>query len=616
MASVQQAVDVLLLARALSLAGEANRGAALVDRLARWLKPLTDPRLAATRVPRDAREAVMTRQAALVAARSLRALYDAEHLDDPKTWSEPLAVFWTAVPRLAVLAGERGPDDDGDRSPMQRWRSDREPPLAVVAPLLPWLLVATTGGDVAGTAVGVRVLVRPSDRGAVWLIESRGPAAASERVQVELAGALAHALAAVAVPGGSLTLPFEQAVWLAIEDGTRRPLRRGRVVERDAARFTLAVAGAGAIDADANVDPPADRPPVVEPPAPSPSPSLNDLPPPLPLPPEPWSEEEREQLGDALADARTYVDKAIADLQVGAAGGALAEPVRALALWHFRTDAEEDLKHIVETYRLVVRRLRAGPRLYFRMPLGLKVLSTVAETAFGDAPVWLGPLFFLSPPQTRAAIIIHELTHNAGKVASADGVLDHEIYRISDEYKRASRAEAMANAEHYAHFAVDDARNPDPGDPTARDPQLALSGQAAAGAAFGLDLATIQPRVVVTAQLTGAVTGPELRVVDPLLGLEMRYFPRTGETQHRVLAGLTLGGRIGPPGQAFYVDVRTGGFVGAELPGGAVVGGVIAHLAAHLWHKGFDLAAFLEAHVDLFDGVGNATIVGFSVGRL
>ena len=100
-------------------------------------------------------------------------------------------------------------------------------------------------------------------------------------------------------------------------------------------------------------------------------------------------------------------------------------------------------------------------------------------------------------------------------------------------------------------------------------------------------------------------------VFNPLLGAQLLYLPAAGDrTTHLAAAIGEIGLRIQRPVRGVYFDVRTGGYVGLELPGADVEAGLTGAIGfGYRWER-FELGAEARGLLDLTGDRDRVIVVG------
>lgn len=100
-------------------------------------------------------------------------------------------------------------------------------------------------------------------------------------------------------------------------------------------------------------------------------------------------------------------------------------------------------------------------------------------------------------------------------------------------------------------------------------------------------------------------------IFNPLLGAQLLYLPAVGDRSTHLAAALgEIGLRIQQPTRGVYFDVRTGGYVGVELPGAAVEAGLTGELGfGYRWER-LELGVAARGLLDLASDRNRVLILG------
>jgi hypothetical protein len=100
-------------------------------------------------------------------------------------------------------------------------------------------------------------------------------------------------------------------------------------------------------------------------------------------------------------------------------------------------------------------------------------------------------------------------------------------------------------------------------------------------------------------------------VFNPLLGAQLLYLPAAGDrTTHLAAAIGEIGLRIQQPVRGLYFDVRTGGYVGLELPGADVEAGLTGAVGFGFRWERLELGAEARGMLDLTGNRDRVIVVG------
>lgn len=315
-----------------------------------------------------------------------------------------------------------------------------------------------------------------------------------------------------------------------------------------------------------------------------------------------------DRLRPAIREAVNLATKAVADLRAKE----LTMRTRGALLLHFRTDADEARRVVSNRFEAIAKRLLSGDD-YFRSDGKCKSNQIAYTGGSPTADVYLCDEFFDEENDVqRGSHLIHELAHNFGATKNYSeylrrelpelfGYLDtsqlqHEVYKHNHEYRALDAKDALATADAYRFFALDNALG-------AGWSILLATGEVRAG----LARLTNEAQLSITLRGTAEVEPRILNVFSVVLGAEVRLDVKSRNVT--ITAAATAGVQIQSPLDPIYLDVRGGVFLSR--------GSVEGQFGGHLWdasvhfHQGvFDISAFWQECRPFIERYPNRSIIG------
>jgi hypothetical protein len=308
-----------------------------------------------------------------------------------------------------------------------------------------------------------------------------------------------------------------------------------------------------------------------------------------------------------MRKALQLANKAVVDL----AQPTLSMRTEGALLLHFRSDGSEVRKIVAKRFENIAKRLSSGDD-YFRSDGKNCRKSLAAYTTVGaQAHIYLCDDFFATEDDVqRGSLLIHELAHNFGASRSVPpdlrkeapdwfghidpSQLQHEVYRLNHEYRVLGVTDAVATADAYRFFALDN---------------MFGAGFSILSGLAEIRIGGVLPQVQqlsVSVRLTAEFEPVFLEVISPVLGVEFGLNIGSGAT---TIATTGTGGVQVGAGKPLYLDLRGGLYAAGSFPGGKQAG-ILWDASVHLHMGVFDISAFWEQYRTVLPKQTDQAIVG------